>query len=63
MLKKKQEGYRTFQIIFILGIFCHLLDQELLSYHLLCSSKKSFHFLDLKLFQILFLRISEINLF
>jgi len=32
-----QEEYLTFQIIFIPGIFCHQLDQELLSYPLLCS--------------------------
>ena len=36
-----QEEFRTFQIVFIPGIFCHLLDQELLSYPLLCSPIKT----------------------
>ena len=36
-----QEESRTFQIVFIPGIFCHLLDQELLSYPLLCSPIKT----------------------
>ena len=33
-----QEESRTFQILFIPGIFCHLLDQELLSLALLSSA-------------------------
>ena len=32
-----QEEFHPFQILFIPGIYCHLLDQELLSFPLLSS--------------------------